>query len=45
MIKGAKQVDNIQQLTGNIYNKFHKSGDYFEIPVSTKEVYFIEIIE
>lgn len=45
MIKGAKQVDDIQQLTGNIYNKFHKSGDYFEIPVSTKEVYFIEIIE
>ena len=42
MIKGA-QSEN--QLNGIIYNKYHKSGDYLEIPVSNEDIYFIEITE
>lgn len=45
MIKGATQVEDIYQLTGYIYNKYHKSGDYLEIPISENDVCFIEIIE
>ena len=44
MIKGAKNGD-VQQLTGYIYNRHHKNGDYLEIPVSDENVYFIEIVE
>ena len=45
MIKGATDSGDIKELTGYIYNKYHKSGDYFEIPVSSEDIYFIEIID
>lgn len=49
MIKGAsssKTEENpVKELTGRIYNKYHKNGDYFEIPVSQDDIYFIEITD
>ena len=45
MIKGAKETNDIIELDGCIYNKYHKSGDYLEIPVSNDDIYFIEIID
>lgn len=45
MIKGAVQTNSIIELDGCIYNKYHKSGDYLEIPALDDEVYFIEITE
>ena len=45
MIKGAEGNDNSQRLNGRIYNKYHKKGNYLEIPVSNDEIYFIAISE
>ena len=45
MMKGAIYNNETRELTGYIYNRYHKSGDYFEIPVSSDDVYFIEISE
>ena len=45
MIKGAQGNDNSQRLNGRIYNKYHRKGNYLEIPVSNNEIYFIAISE
>ena len=45
MIKGAEGNDNLQKLNGRIYNKYHKKGNYLEIPVSDNEIYFIAVSE
>lgn len=45
MIKGAIQTEDTYEVTGHIYNKYHKSGDYIEMPVSDEEIYFIDISE
>lgn len=43
MIKGARDINSIYELTGQIYNKYHEKGDYLEIPVSDTDIYFIEV--
>ena len=45
MIKGAEGNDSSQKLNGRIYNKYHKKGNYLEMPVSNDEIYFIAISE
>jgi hypothetical protein len=45
MIKGAKYKNGNLELNGLIYNKYHKSGDYIQLPVSKEDIYFIELNE
>lgn len=44
-LKLLKGVNERGRLSGKVYNKFHKEGDYFEIPVGKdeNEIFMIEI--